>query len=221
MIFMIVKMRSIFYSNLVKMFDKHFPITKMKSRYHKLTWLTKALKLSIKTKNRLYIKYKIHKTAFNEMQYITYKNKLKYVMKIQEIKYYNELVHLNKDRMKKTWDTIKCVINKTKPSSGSSNFLIDGKLTNDKNLIANKFNEYFTSVGINLFKKIPDISNSFKQFMKGNYVQCMVLKEVNIDEKIILALKMVLQGLTIFQPVSLNMYWMYLHFHWHIYANCF
>ena len=43
--------------------------------------------------------------------------------------------------------------------------------------------------------------------MKGNYVQCMVLKEVNIDEikKIILALKMVLQGLTIFQPVSLNM----------------
>ena len=164
------------------MFDKHFPITKMKSRYHKLPWLTKALKLSIKTKNRLYIKYKIHKTAFNEMQYITYKNKLKYLMKIQEIKYYNKLVHLNKNRMKKTWDTIKCVINKNKPSSDSSNFLIDGKLTNDKNLIANKFNEYFTSIGINLSKKIPDISNSFKQFMKGNCVQCMVLKEVNIDE---------------------------------------
>ena len=44
--------------------------------------------------------------------------------------------------------------------------------------------------------------------MKGNFVQCMVPKEVNIDEiieKIILALKMVLQGLTIFQPVSSNM----------------
>ena len=62
----------------------------MKSRHNiKLPRLTTAWKLSIKTKNRLYIKHKIHKTAFNEMQYITYKNKLKYLMKIQEIKYYN------------------------------------------------------------------------------------------------------------------------------------
>ena len=174
------------------MFDKHFPITKMKYRYNnKLPWPTTALRFSIKTNNRLYIKYKIHKTAFNEMQYITYKNKLKYLMKMQEIKYYNELIHLNKNCMKKTWDTIKCVINKKKPSSGSSNFSIDGKLNNDKNLIADKFNEYFTNIGINLSKKIPNISDSFKQFMKGNFVQCMVLKEVNIDEikTIILALK--------------------------------
>ena len=148
----------------------------MKSRYNnKLPWLTTALKLSIKTKNRLYIKYKIHNNALDEMQSITHKNKLKYLMKIQEMKYYNELIHLNKNCMKKIWDTIKCVVNKKKPSSGSSNFLIDGKLTNDKNLIADKFNEYFTNIRIDLSKKIPNISNSFKQFMKGNYVQCMIL----------------------------------------------
>ena len=82
----------------------------------------------------------------DEMQYITYKNKLKYLMEIEEIKYYNELMHLNKNC------SIKCVINKKKPSSGSSNYLIDGKLTNDKNLIADKFNEYFTNIGINLSK---------------------------------------------------------------------
>ena len=35
------------------------------------------------------------------MQYITYKNKLKYLMKIQKIKYYNELIHLNKNCVKK------------------------------------------------------------------------------------------------------------------------
>ena len=77
------------------------------------------------------------------------------------------------------------------PSSGSSIFLIGGKLTNDNNLIADKFNECFTNIRINISKKIPNISDSFKQFMKGNYVQCMVLKEVNIDEikKTILALK--------------------------------
>ena len=137
-------------------------------------------------------------------------------MKIQEIKYENELIHLNKTCMKKTWDTMKCVINKDKFSSCSSNFVNDGKLTNDNNFVADKFNEYF--IMSELISPppppppppIPNISDSFKQFMKGNYVQCMVLTEVNIAEikKSILALKMVLQDLTIFQPVSLNMYWM-------------
>ena len=70
------------------------------------------------------------------------------------------------------------------------------KLTNDENLIADKFNDYFTNIRINLSKKIPNISDSFKQFMKGNYVQRIVLKEENIDEikKIILALKHGLSG---------------------------
>ena len=167
---------SFFNSNLVTMFDKHFPVTKW-NLDNKLSWLTTALKLSIKTKNRLYIKYKIHKTAYNETQYITYKNKLKYLMKMQEIKYYNELIHLNKNCMKRTWDTIKCVINKKKPSSGSSNFLIDGKLTNDKNLIAEKFNEYFTNIGIIISKKIPNISDSFNSLWKGTMSNVWYLRK--------------------------------------------
>ena len=73
-----------------------------------MSWLTTALKLSIKTKNRLYIQYEIYKTAFIEMQYISHKNKLKYLMKIQEIKYYNELINLNKNCMKKTHSQQKC-----------------------------------------------------------------------------------------------------------------
>ena len=73
MIFVVVKMHSVFYSNCVKMFDKHFPITEIKSRYNnKLQRLTTASNLSIKNTNKLCVKYKDHKTYFNEMQYTTY-----------------------------------------------------------------------------------------------------------------------------------------------------
>ena len=59
-----------------------------------------------------------------------------------------------------------------KPSSCSFNFLIDGKLTNDYSLIVDKFSEHHTNFRINLLKF----------FMKGNYVQGTLLKEVNVDE---------------------------------------
>ena len=59
-------------SSLVKLVDYHFPITKIKYRYNdELTWLTIGLKLSLKTKHKLCITYKMNKTAFNEMQCIT------------------------------------------------------------------------------------------------------------------------------------------------------
>ena len=79
--------------------------------------------------------------------------------------------------MKKTWDTIKCVINKKKPSSGSSNFLIDGKLTNDKNLIADKFNEYFTNIGINLSKRFQIYLIVLNSLWKGTMSNVWYLRK--------------------------------------------
>ena len=50
------------------------------------------------------------------------KNEVKYTMKKEEKIYYNELIELNKNSMKKTWDTIKLVINRKKTHHVVLNF---------------------------------------------------------------------------------------------------
>ena len=59
--------------------------------------------------------------------------------------------------MKKTWEIIKSVIGKKKNSRKYTEFMVNGKLTDDANLISNKFNEYFAQIGPNLAKNILTI----------------------------------------------------------------
>ena len=62
--------------------------------------------------------------------------------------------------MKVSWRLLREIINKKKSGTASSRFVIDGKITTDKKLIADGFNSFFVNVGPNLAGKIPstDIS---------------------------------------------------------------
>ena len=69
--------------------------------------------------------------------------------------------------MKKTWDTIKQVISKTKTIKNEipKRTVIDGIETFDQNKIANGFNKYFTEIGPKLASSISASSKVFKQLM--------------------------------------------------------
>ena len=69
--------------------------------------------------------------------------------------------------------------------------MVDGVLTEDSKLIAEKFNHYFANIGSDLAKKIPNVSTGFKEFLKGNYAQSLFLKPVYPEEirEIILSLR--------------------------------
>ena len=69
--------------------------------------------------------------------------------------------------MKKTWETIKQIIVKTKTFKNDilKRMVIDGIETFDRNKIANGFNKYVTEIGPKLASSIPASSKVFKQFM--------------------------------------------------------
>ena len=73
--------------------------------------------------------------------------------------------------MKKTWDVIKNVIGKKKMSLRYTEFIADGKPTEDRNVIVNKFNEYFAQIGPNLAKNIPLNCPSYREYLKKNYIE--------------------------------------------------
>ena len=183
---------TLFHEKMKNCFNQSFPVQKVKRNYkNRIPWLTDELKASIKTKNKLYVKSKKHDTAYNKAVYKNYRCNLDKLLKKQEKDFYNDLITKNKSNMKKTWDVIKTVINKKRRSTKYSEFLIDGSLTDDRDSIANKFNEYFCNIGPNLAKKIPSSCVSFKRFLHSYSTDTIFLNDVEDAEirKIILSLK--------------------------------
>ena len=84
--------------------------------------------------------------------------------------------------MKKTWDTIKQIIGKTKTFKNGipKRMVINGIETFDQNKIANRFNKYFTEIGPKLASSILASSKVFKQFMN---VSKTVLQEYTLQDQ--------------------------------------
>ena len=66
--------------------------------------------------------------------------------------------------MKKNWQNIKNILNRSKPKSKFPEyFIINGTLEKQPSIIANEFNKYFTSIGPELAERIPNPpGNNFK-----------------------------------------------------------
>ena len=133
-----------------------------------MPWLSDALHVSIKKKNKLYRKSIKIKSVHNEMVYKNYRNTLKHLLKAAEKKYYSDLILLNKSNSKKMWSIPKNIINRNKEKYIKRRFkLSDGSITNDKKLISNNFNDFFINVGPNVANCIERQNkiqnNSWKQ----------------------------------------------------------
>ena len=116
-----------------------------------------SLKSDIKTKNKLYRIYKKHETGFNKNKYIQFKNKLTATLRIKEKEYYQTLLSHHKNNLKKTWSVIKSVISNCKHTKINDTFISGESVITDKNIIANKFNDYFVNIGASLAEKNPKI----------------------------------------------------------------
>jgi len=93
--------------------------------------------------------------------------------------------------MRKTWDVIKEVICRAKGHTKTTQLLINNRISEDPVEIAENFNDYFSNVGSNLAKNFPSDNAEFSQYLKGSFMQSMVLKSVTQEEirKIVLNLK--------------------------------
>ena len=120
-----------------------FPYRKIFKKYSKnKPWLSTALKESIKIKNKLYVKSKSSSGSENVSFYKKYRNKLNQLIRSAERKHFHDVLLEHKSNLKKSWQVIKTVINKTKYTPVNTEFKVNGATTNDGNVIANKFNTF-------------------------------------------------------------------------------
>ena len=162
---------SLFHDQTVKIFNNCFPKVTSKICYkNRLPWLSSGLKISIKHKHRLHIAYLKNPTPHKKNEYVKFKNKVNHLLKIAERHHYQNEIKLYQNNMRKSWATIKNIINRNKKSKQKSlKLTINGNDCEDPLLIAEAFNKFFTDIGPTLDRKITRTSVNPISFIPKNY----------------------------------------------------
>ena len=104
-----------FHKHLIEMYNKHFPIIRMKRKYNnRKPWLSEGLKNSIKQKNKLNLKFEKVNSACNDELYKSYRRQLQQLMKVAEKRHYHDLLVKYSNDMKKSLGVIKVLLTRTR-----------------------------------------------------------------------------------------------------------
>ena len=158
-------------------------------------WITQGLINSIDKKARLYFEWKetctIENPDGNQAKYLEYKEFKKYLnstIKLAKSKYYVNKFEKHAKNSKKTWQVINELRGKSKEKT-KNDFVIDGTRVLCRRTIANKFNQYFTSLASNLNENIMHNNSlsveplvSFTQYMSHSLDSSINFEETNPDE---------------------------------------
>jgi hypothetical protein len=177
--------------------NKHMPSKTVKFNKHKhkkTKWITKGIIKSVHHRDGLYKKLKM--TSPESVEYEAMQTNLKSYngiirKSIRNLKksYYETCFNKYKDDIRNTWKTINDILNKTKKKRTFPEYFNDEEgIITDKLEIANKFNTFFTNIGLNLANKIkmPDNTN-FKDYLKEKYTAEFNFQDIDREgvEKII------------------------------------
>jgi hypothetical protein len=160
-----------FHTRYTALFNSCFPEKTFKLSYKhtpRQPWMTEGLLKSCVRKSRLYKKYCQKKSPQCKNKYITYRNKLKSIMRRAELAYYRVQIRVRAGNLRLTWRLLNLVINKKENTDIVLTFTDNNKNISDKQEIAEKFNDFFTNIGSNLAKSIPNTATSIYAFLRGS-----------------------------------------------------
>ena len=76
--------------------------------------------------------------------------------------------------MKETWRLLNGLLNKKQTKDNyPTQFKCNYSKDSDYYTIANKFGTFFSNLGQNLAKKIPEVDVSYEDYLKGNYIDSL------------------------------------------------
>jgi len=171
-----------YFTNVVdRTIDKHAPIitkTIPASKVIRDPWYSKGLLKSSRHLHRLYHKA-IGKPPNDDthQKYKQYRNILNNLKRTAKQEYYKREFEKHKNSIKKTWQIINNILNKT-----SNKFTILDFFNAEPKAVANEFCIYFSEVGSNFAKNIPCGKYAPEFYLKGTYLNSLYLNPTDEDE---------------------------------------
>jgi len=147
-----------FLENFLELYELNFPETSVKfnKNFHrKEKWMTVGLLTSRRNKMALCTNSIKNPTLYNISAFKTYRNLYNKLVKTAKKLHYNSELLKNQKNLKQTWKILKEATNSNKNKSSTVEFLnINGIGTSDPKLIAEHFNNHFTSMAESVANKI-------------------------------------------------------------------
>ena len=150
-----------FFQLMNVLIDRYIPLKKITQKEYKRKykpWITDIVVNKIKEKNNILSKITKCKdqTRKEELknQFKALKNEVTQITRTNKKNYYENYFTKHKDNLSKTWKGIKEIISlKTKNSDYPSCIIDNGNTITDPTEIANKFNNFYTSIADNILTK--------------------------------------------------------------------
>ena len=149
------------YHALIEKFMPVKTLSRKQRRFFDKPWITKGLKISIRTKNKMFQLLKKTSDLAANQKYKDYRSLLTRLKIKAKNKYYYELAVSYGNDKSKTWRLINEIMNRRRKSKKSVNSIIDthGRKIQDPKIIANSLNEHFSTVGKVMASKFSSNTN--------------------------------------------------------------
>ena len=173
-----------FMCNFKLYFDHCFPLQKIKINYkNRNPWISKEIKDAIKEREKLLSISIKTPTEINKKKYKKYKNEVLSKQRKAERDYYQAQLELHNDDLEKSWKILRLIIGKFEDTKlcRLNDFVIDGKITIDNNIITDAFNKYFISVGSVLEKQLGKSQTDPLSYIDTNE-QALRIPQIVSDE---------------------------------------
>ena len=97
--------------------------------------------------------------------------------------YYSKKFESVKNKLRKTWKTINCIIGRNKRSNPQTKFTnSQGSTISDPQMISDEFNDFFVNIGPQLASTIKTDGKQYYDCLKTPMTSCMFLKPIEEEE---------------------------------------
>jgi len=186
----------IFHSKILFLLNTAFPLVKNicspAKRTKLLPWISRDIINACRKKTRLLKKFVNNPTVENKLALTRFRNQHKSnIRKAEKQYYYQQFKHCDHN-IKATWKVINELIGNDPPSHdlAPTPLCIDNTQFTNPNDIANKFNDYFSNVGVTLANKIPQAPKSYCDYLPAPNPHSFQLRPTSTSEILNLLLEL-------------------------------
>ena len=179
-----------FISKMGGLLDRHLPIIKLTKRQRKTQlkpWITSGIIKSISKRNFLHRKFIQSKNPDTKsqlhIQFKSYRNLIVTLCRQSKSNYFTDYFNRHSTNMRKVWLEVKNLISlKSSKSQNPISISVRNSVLTDPEIVANNFNDFFTSVADTVRASIPNTNHHFSSFLKHRNPNSIFLSPTTPEE---------------------------------------
>lgn len=147
----------LFWGVFHELYELNFPLktTYLNKNVHKLNnFMTIGLLTSRNTKSKLHKQALLDPSAYNISRYRSYRNIYNTVLRLSKKLYFEKNLNENAKNPRKSWELLKEALNSNNNQNKIESIQINGLPTDNSQDIAEEFNKFFSTAGVNVASSI-------------------------------------------------------------------